>query len=394
MAYHQRDLFEVGYYETFSALIDSCGEPATIVVGCGKSKLGESSAARNLYTSFRFRAACEIAETLNAKYYVLSGLYGLVEPSKVLPSYDFDIAVADSDHMIKWCKQIESMLKRKKNNIKKICLLANKIYSEAFMSVCSKQLQQVSVIAPLVSIDEFYYDDWHRKALSDSKRYRDLRQLYGLIKKSRLSGKTFLLSKLRNQSLPKRGVYVFLDLNEPNFLGEPGRIVRIGTHAVSEGSKATLKNRLRCHAGQIDGTGNHRGSIFRLHVGRALLVKEETVASLTSWGDGQNASAYIRNIEKQHELRVSEYLGSLEVFVIDADDVPSKNSLRASIERQLIALCSEDFQLIDHPSKEWLGQFSSMPTIVRSGLWNLRDVGRKYDADGSGSVSDIIRGFK
>ena len=48
------------------------------------------------------------------------------------------------------------------------------------------------------------------------------------------------------------------------------RVVRIGTHGLTVGSRSTLWGRLSQHRGTSRGTGNHRGSIFRLLVGIAL----------------------------------------------------------------------------------------------------------------------------
>src|ERR1043166_7895880 len=76
-------------------------------------------------------------------------------------------------------------------------------------------------------------------------------------------------------SLPKRGVYFFCEPGE-SWSGKSGdqRVVRVGTHAVSAGSKSTLRGRLKQHLGTRSGGGNHRGSIFRLHVGAALLARD------------------------------------------------------------------------------------------------------------------------
>jgi hypothetical protein len=185
-------------------------------------------------------------------------------------------------------------------------------------------------------------------------------------------------------------VYIFIDRAERNFLGQRGRIVRIGTHGVSEGSKSTLRTRLRTHAGLRDGTGNHRASIFRLHVGRAILEVDDAVEAVPTWGEGQDAPSNVRAGEVATEQLVSEYLKKLEVLVLNVDDTPSKNSLRGIIERQLIALCTESLITIDRSSKGWLGLMSPMRLIAQSGLWNLRDVGRSYDPSGKGSVKQLL----
>ena len=98
---------------------------------------------------------------------------------------------------------------------------------------------------------------------------------------------------------PARGVYFFMEPGEYR-TSHPTvhRIVRVGTHAVSALSKSTLWGRLRTHRGGADGGGNHRGSIFRLHVGAALLVSGEE--HLATWGVNASASREIRGAETAH----------------------------------------------------------------------------------------------
>ena len=73
---------------------------------------------------------------------------------------------------------------------------------------------------------------------------------------------------------PRRGVYFFFEPGESRSLSGTGsRIVRLGTHALANGSRSTLWQRLSQHRGNAKGDGgNHRGSIFRLLVGVALPV--------------------------------------------------------------------------------------------------------------------------
>ena len=74
---------------------------------------------------------------------------------------------------------------------------------------------------------------------------------------------------------PKRGVYFFFEDGELRADGTTPRVVRVGTHGLRK-SSATLWSRLSQHRGTVGGSmpggGNHRGSIFRLHVGTALLA--------------------------------------------------------------------------------------------------------------------------
>lgn len=106
---------------------------------------------------------------------------------------------------------------------------------------------------------------------------------------------------------PRRGVYFFREAGEHRrgSLKEP-RIVRVGTHAVSTGSKSTLWARLRNHRGARNGGGNHRGSIFRQHVGAALFRKNGAeIEALPTWGVGSSAPKTIRLREADHERQVS-----------------------------------------------------------------------------------------
>jgi hypothetical protein len=73
---------------------------------------------------------------------------------------------------------------------------------------------------------------------------------------------------------PSDGVYFFFEDGETRTDARTPRVVRVGTHALTEQSRTTLWARLRQHrgtlAGQNPGGGDHRGSIFRMHVGTAL----------------------------------------------------------------------------------------------------------------------------
>ena len=60
-------------------------------------------------------------------------------------------------------------------------------------------------------------------------------------------------------------------------------------------------------------------------------------------------------------------------------DVAGTGSLRATIERQFIAMFSENLCPIEASSLTWLGRFSDKPSIRDSGLWNVRDVGAEYE---------------
>ena len=183
---------------------------------------------------------------------------------------------------------------------------------------------------------------------------------------------------------PVRGVYFFREpadyrLSKPTSL----RIVRVGTHAVSAKSKSTLWGRLRAHLGTRAGGGNHRGSIFRLHVGAALLARDGL--PIPTWGVGSSAppalrtSATARAAEAACERKVSEYIAAMTVLWVDVPDEPGTNSLRTIIERNSIALLSNRFAPIEPAKADWLGHHSPRPDIRRSNLWNVNHADQAYD---------------
>jgi hypothetical protein len=179
-------------------------------------------------------------------------------------------------------------------------------------------------------------------------------------------------------SWPKRGVYFFFEAAEHRSTAqEMRRVVRVGTHAVSVDAKSSLWSRLRAHRGGRSGNGNHRGSIFRLHVGAAILARDGQ--ELSSWGVGGSAGREVRAPEAPLEARVSIHIGAMSVLWVDVPDEPGPMSARAFIERNAIALLSNRLSPDDPPSSSWLGQHSPSTHIRRSGLWNLRHVEQDYD---------------
>jgi hypothetical protein len=140
-----------------------------------------------------------------------------------------------------------------------------------------------------------------------------------------------------------------------------------------------LWNRLSQHRGsKASGSGNHRGSIFRLIVGTALANRSGE--SIETWGKGDSAPAAIRVLEREHEKRVSEYIGAMPFLWLEVPDEPGRDSLRGFIERNAIALLSNfTGNMIDPASPTWLGHFSDREKVRRSGLWNQNHVDEQYE---------------
>jgi hypothetical protein len=168
------------------------------------------------------------------------------------------------------------------------------------------------------------------------------------------------------------------------------RVVRVGTHALNEGSRTKLWKRLSQHSGQRrSGGGNHRGSIFRLIVGAALINQQGH--KFATWGKDSSAPREIRNQQVALERPVSAVIRKMPFLWLAIDDEPGPKSLRGYIERNVIALLSNyERPALDAPSEEWLGYYCDRERVQRSGLWNNRHVDERYDPAFLNSLATLI----
>ena len=213
-----------------------------------------------------------------------------------------------------------------------------------------------------------------------SDRFEDLIRLYNEL--ARLQNKIGDVHRLshcnRRMIWPQRGVYFFMEDGEcRNDTGKGPRIVRIGTHALEDGAQSTLWGRLSQHKGQEKtGGGNHRGSIFRLLVGRALDKEEQ----YTTWGKGNTAKGDFRKREEPLEREVSRVIRDMPFLWLAINDDPGPGSLRGYVERNAIALLSNyEKSPIDSSSPKWLGHYCNREKVMGSGLWNQNHVSEDYD---------------
>ncbi len=189
---------------------------------------------------------------------------------------------------------------------------------------------------------------------------------------------------------PDRGVYFFLEPGETRSGSDQLRVSRVGTHAVSTGSQASLWDRLKGHYGTGIGSsdhphgGNHRGSVYRKRVGESLIEKHNLDDDYPDWDDRwadiDRTRSEVRDEEYILERRVSAYIRDQPFLWIAVDDEPGPESDRAFIERNAIALLS-NFKTspIDPRRGDWIGMYSQSPKIRESGLWNVDHVEESYD---------------
>ena len=182
---------------------------------------------------------------------------------------------------------------------------------------------------------------------------------------------------------PTAGVYFFFERGERRPSGAP-RVTRVGTH-----SRSGLRTRLRAHYGTLDGRGSHRASIFRSLVGEAI------GEAPGSWGQPRralklsspSAGSELRNLEKEHEEAVSNFIRGFQVTCISCADPEH----RSRIEEGAIALLSNSVEPSEAPTLDWLGLRCPRPKVVASGLWNQNYVTRPWSPDFLALIPDLER---
>jgi hypothetical protein len=348
------------------------------LISCSKSKGGHRDIARNMYVSPIFRKSVMVVEGWNLPFSILSAKYGLLHPDELIEPYDLTLKGASKQFKSEWARKVDEQIRNSIDPKKHLIALAGDDYCAPLTEAGAGHplnylapMRGLSLGNRLVFLNQCIRIRQRRKAIIRS--YAMFGQLVDRMGLHRLRD-------ILAQELPKQGVYFFFDDGEPTaFSTLVPRLVRIGTHGVSAGSVATLRNRLRTHLGTRAGSGNHRASVFRLHVGRAMIERDRLHHEYPNWGKGQSASKQVTEAEVPLEAKVSEYIGDLRVLFVPVLDIAGTGSMRATIERQFISMFTENLCAVEISSPSWLGRFSDKPSIRDSGLWNVRDVGAEYD---------------
>lgn len=346
------------------------------LISCSKSKGGHRDIARDMYVSPLYRKSVQLAELWGVPFYILSAKYGLLHPNDLIEPYEQTLKTATKKEKQDWAQRVDKKIRELPR--KKLVVLAGDDYFAPLVEASSGA--PLDYFAPMRSLSLGTRLAFLNEAIKIERRRNAIKTAYELFEKMSAAHMPPRLSDLLATDLPTHGVYFFFDEAEATrFSNIVPRLVRVGTHGVSAGSTATLRNRLRTHFGTRAGQGNHRASVFRLHVGRAIIERENLQEQFPDWGKGQSATREITDREAVLETRVSQYIGNLRVLAIPVLDSAGKSSMRATIERQFIAMFTEHLCALDSPNPNWLGRFSDKTNIKETGLWNVRDVGEPYD---------------
>jgi hypothetical protein len=153
----------------------------------------------------------------------------------------------------------------------------------------------------------------------------------------------------------------------------------------------TLWQRLSTHRGSVSGSrpggGNHRASIFRLHVGAALLGRDDWPNDVReSWRDNHVDSA-ARRAEYPLERTVTQHIGDMALLWLAVPD----RAIRGLIERNTIALLSRRSGGVDPASPTWLGLTAYSEKVRTSALWNVNHVDDAHDPTFLNSFEQLVR---
>jgi hypothetical protein len=359
-------------------------------VACSKTKAASPKPAAALYTSPLYRKSLLAALDSGKKTYILSAKHGLLSCSDIIEPYDVTLKTLPRTERLDWgrrvARQLESIVDRS--------TVASMFCGEEYLSPIRGFLEgrAVTVEAPLVGrslgqrLQDLAIRNHEAELANDVGRFHRLMRALWLAQ----DGGRLLSTSSGRLTWPTRGVYFITEMPGGLTHGTMPRIVRVGTHAVSAGSRTTLWDRLSTHRGTESGLGSHRSSIFRSHVGRALMKRHQDIEPIESWGIGQSAPRTIRDGEAKLEMLVSETIGRLRVIWLDVPDDAGPQSDRAYFERNSIGLLSRANLLSPLRDREWLGRSSLDWRICVSGLWNLDHVFLKPDPDFLDRLSNQI----
>jgi hypothetical protein len=279
-----------------------------------------------MYVSPLYRKSVLVAEGWRLSFSILSAKYGLLDPDETIEPYDLTLKGASKQFKSEWAHKVDDQIRNSIDRRKRLIVLAGDDYYAPLTEAGIED--PLNFFAPMRGLSLGNRLAFLNQSIRIQKRRRAIVRSYEMFAHLAKNMGLHPLRDILAEELPKQGVYFFFDDDEPTkFSATVPRLVRVGTHGVSAGSVATLRNRLRTHLGTRAGVGNHRASVFRLHVGRAIIERDRLQERYPNWGKGQSASKDITELEAPLESKVSEYIGNLRVLFIPVLDTAGTGSM-------------------------------------------------------------------
>jgi len=118
---------------------------AIVLVSCVKSKLPSPAPARILYCSDWFTKARRLVEGQEARWFVLSALYGLVPPRKEIAPYELTLNTMGVARRRSWADGVLQQLEPELDQCKRVIFFAGLRYREFLVGPLLKRGLQVNV---------------------------------------------------------------------------------------------------------------------------------------------------------------------------------------------------------------------------------------------------------
>jgi len=340
-----------------------------VLIACASKKLDYKTKAKDLYISQLFKSGLEYAKKLDPdKIFILSAKYGLLKLDQEIEPYNITLNNMDDNEIKVWADRVLI-------NLQKVADLENDeiifLAGEKYRKYLIPKIKNYQI--PL-------------KGLGIGKQLAFLKQagddcewLHKLLSKLKLFKFPFNIKEL-----PDDGIYFFYELGEFGHGGN--RIVRIGTHK-NGNFKSRIKDHFVFNKNKIENLDKNKPkpsdrSIFRKNIGRAL-IRKENLDYIEMWEQdftkkiNRKKLGNKRNIEleKQIEKKISKILRENFSFRFIKVEQASKVIGSKGLESRLIATVAKCEKCRASPN--WLGRFSPIEKIRKSGLWNFQHVDDK-----------------
>jgi hypothetical protein len=211
------------------------------LISCTKSKRSSTSPAALLYTSTLFNKSLLYSQTIARRTYILSAKHGLLNLDDTIDSYELSIKSLNSVQRTEWASKVGERLKQVVTARDTVHLLTGREYYVPLLD-CFKDIR-CTVSFPLQGLSLGNRVSWLKEhnlenalAAAHADFYSALRELYI----GQDGGRTLADCSGRS-GWPSRGLYLIFEpdelLQNKKFKPLIHRVTRVGTHAVSKGSR-------------------------------------------------------------------------------------------------------------------------------------------------------------